>query len=189
MLSIDESSYIMQPYRIESHGSRKADGELPIITIGKKCSIAANITFVLSNHLMNRFTTHPSPVNLFPHGKGATTSYSKGDIIIKSDVWIGTNVTLIDGITIGNGAVIAAGSVVVKDVPPYAIVGGNPAKILKYRFSPEIINEIEKTGFWDLPIEDINRFNIHTDDIKSLIKEIKHFKTMSYVNYIYKLKF
>jgi tetrahydrodipicolinate N-succinyltransferase len=106
---------------------------------------------------MNRCTTHPSPVNLFPHGKGATTSYSKGDIIIKNDVWIGTNVTLIDGITIGNGAVIAAGSVVVKDVPPYAIVGGNPAKILKYRFSPEIINEIEKTGFWDLPIEDINR--------------------------------
>ena len=81
--------------------------------------------------------------------------------------------TVLDGITIGNGAVIAAGSVVVKDVPPYAIVGGNPAKVIKYRFSQDIINELEVLKFWDFPIEEIEKYNIHTKDIQGLIQEIK----------------
>ena len=175
-LSIDSSSYIMNPYTILSYDSRKKDGKLPIIQIGKKCSIAANCTFSLSNHLTDTFSTSVSTRNLFLHKQGNPSSYSKGDIIIKNDVWIGTNVTVLDGITIGNGAVIAAGSVVVKDVPPYAIVGGNPAKLIKYRFSQDIIDDLEAICFWDLSIEQIEKFDIHTRDIKDFIEQVRVFR-------------
>lgn len=172
----DQSSYIIEPYHILSYDSRKSDGNLPLIKIGKKCSIARNCTFTLSNHRIDTFSSSPAPSSLFLHNQGNPSSYSKGDIHIQNDVWIGTNVTLLDGITIGNGAVIAAGAVVVKDVPPYAIVAGNPAKILKYRFSPDIIERIEKSGFWDLSIHEISMFNIHTLDIESLLIQIQEYR-------------
>ena len=135
-----------------------------------------NCTFTLANHLVDTFSTSPSRTSLFPHKKGNLSGYSKGDIVIKNDVWIGVNSTILDGITIGNGAVIAAGSIVTKDVPPYAIVGGNPAKIIKYRFPKEIIDEIEKTQFWDMDINEINKFNIHTKNINDLLAQIREYK-------------
>lgn len=171
-LLLHESSYIMEPYHILSYDCRKADGELPIIKIGKKCSIATNCTFVLANHLMDTFSTSPSQRMLFSHGKGNTSTYSKGDIIIKNDVWIGANCTIRDGITVGNGAVIAAGSIVVKDVPPYAIVGGNPAKVIKYRFSQDLIDDIEKIQFWEMDMNEINSFDIHTRDIRDFLVKV-----------------
>jgi len=168
------TSYIVEPFFIESHDSRKSNGDLPKIQIGKYCSIGRNCTFVLTQHLLNRFTTSPSPqdFHLFNHGRGNTSSYSKGDIIIKNDVWIGLNCTILDGITVGNGAVIGAGSVVTKDVKPYSIVGGNPAKIIKYRFSPELIERIEKLNFWNLPLEEIEKVNIWSENIEETIQEI-----------------
>jgi acetyltransferase-like isoleucine patch superfamily enzyme len=172
----DKSSYIMEPYDVLSYDARKEDGNLPIVKIGKKCSIAKNCTFIVSHHTTNTFSTSASTHTLFTHKQGNLSSYSKGDIIIKNDVWIGANVSLLDGITIGNGAVIAAGAVVVKDVPPYAIVGGNPAKVIKYRFSQDIIDELESLCFWDLPLEDINRFDIHTKDIPEFIRKIRDFR-------------
>ena len=135
-----------------------------------------NCTFTLANHLLDTFSTSPCSISIFSHEKGNLSGYSKGDIIIKNDVWIGVNCTILDGITIGNGAVVAAGSIVTKDVPPYAIVGGNPAKIIKYRFSKEIIDEIEQTQFWDMDINEINTFNIHTKDITELLNRIKEYK-------------
>jgi acetyltransferase-like isoleucine patch superfamily enzyme len=180
-IEIDESSYIIHPFTILSYDSRKSDGDLPKIIIGKKCSIAINCVFSLSNHLIDNFSTSPSVTSIFSHSKGNLSSYSKGDILIKNDVWICANSTIIDGITIGNGAVVAAGSVVTKDVPPYAVVGGNPAKIIKYRFSKEIIDEIEKTKFWDMDIKEINNFNIHTKNIDELLQEINEYKLKSRV--------
>ena len=169
---IDESSYIVEPYTIVSADSRKENGDLPNITIGKYCSIANNCSFVLSNHLTNRFTTAPSKRHIFSHGQGNLSSYSKGDIIIKNDVWIGTNVTILDGLTIHNGAVVAAGAVVTKDVPAYSIVGGNPAKVIKYRFTPELIERIEALNFWDMSNEQIKEFDMWTDDIEGFIKKV-----------------
>ena len=172
-----DSSYIQDPYDIISWDSRKANGDLPTIEIGKKCSIAKNCTFTLSNHLVDTFSSCVCPDrNLFSHKQGNHSSYSKGDIIIKNDVWIGAHCIILDGLTIGNGAVIAAGSVVTKDVPAYAIVGGNPAKIIRYRFSREIIDEIEKTAFWDMDLKEINKFDIHSRNIEDLLQQIKTYK-------------
>ena len=173
---MDTSSYMIEPYYIYTYESRKENGELPVVSIGKKCSIAVNCTFILSQHLLDRFTTSPSyDKSLFAHGQGNLSSFSKGDIIVKNDVCIGTNVMILDGVTIGNGAVIGAGSVVVKDVPAYAIVAGNPAKIIRYRFSKKIIAKLEELNFWSLPIEEINKFDIWTDDIPDIIKKIEEY--------------
>ena len=100
--------------------------------IGAYCSIANNVTFLLGGeHNLNTISTYPFAVMRFGESKEAG---SKGDIVVKDDVWIGRNVTICSGVTIGQGAVIAAGAVVTKDVPSYAIVGGNPAAVIKYRF-------------------------------------------------------
>ena len=85
---------------------------------------------------------------------------SKGDIIIKDDVWIGTNAIILSGVTIGQGAIIAAGAVVTKDVPPYAIAGGNPAQIIKYRFEPEIIEKLKKFDYSKLTEEKIQKLGL-----------------------------
>ena len=149
------STYIMEPYHILSYDSRKTDGCLPKITIGKYCSIAINCTFVMSHHLMTRTTTSPSPYYLFDHGQGNMSSFSRGDIIIGHDVWIGANCSILDNTRIGNGSVIATGSVVTKDVPPYAIVGGNPAKIIKYRFNEDQRRSLDEMQWWDFETVDI----------------------------------
>ena len=175
-LSINESSYIIEPYYIESFDSRKENGDLPLISIGKYCSIARNCTFVVGYHKINLVTTAQSTHMLFNHGKGNRSSYSRGNIIIKNDVWIGVNSTILDNITIENGAVIAAGSVVTKSVPPYAVVGGNPAKIIKYRFSDDTIQELEKLHFWDLPLETIRKFDLWSDNIEDFINSVKLLK-------------
>ena len=178
-LELDASSYIIDPVTIITADSRKENGELPVISIGKKCSIANDCTFILSNHLTNRFTTAPLYTrNLFSHQQGNTSSYSKGDIIIKNDVWIGANVTIIDGVTIENGAVVAAGAVVTKNVPAYAIVGGNPAKVIKYRFTAELIKRIEELKFWEMSDEDIERFDIWSEDIEKLLDEVSAFRLL-----------
>lgn len=92
-----------------------------------------------------------------------------GNITIKNGVWMGSFCKVMDGVTIGNGAVISGKSVITKDVPAYAIVLGDPARVIKFKFSKEVIEEIENTKFWDLDISEINKYHIHGD----LLKEMK----------------
>lgn len=106
------------------------------VFIGSYCSIAPGVQFLLGGeHQINSISTYPFKVMYFGEEREAG---SKGNIIVKDDVWIGTNAVICSGVTIGQGAIIAAGAVVSKDVESYAIVGGNPAKLIKYRFDEHI---------------------------------------------------
>jgi acetyltransferase-like isoleucine patch superfamily enzyme len=108
------------------------------LEIGSYCSISPGVQFLLGGeHQIDSISTYPFKVKCFGYDWEAG---SKGDIIVSDDVWIGTNAIICSGVKIGQGAIVAAGAVVTKDVESYAIVGGNPAKIIKYRFS-EIIRE------------------------------------------------
>jgi acetyltransferase-like isoleucine patch superfamily enzyme len=181
---LGDESYIMDPYIILNYDCRNPDGSVPNVKIGRFCSIARNCTFILANHLTDRISTCTlkngyTHMHLFNHKQGNQTGYSRGDIVIGNDVWIGANCTIMDNITIGNGAVLAAGSVVTKSVPPYAIVGGNPAKVIKYRFTNDIIQKLEATKFWELPTSDILKFNIWSDNIDEFIKKVQTFKSES----------
>lgn len=108
------------------------------LKIGHFCSIGPNVVFILnSEHHINNISTYPFKVMVTKSEK--SEALSKGDITIDDDVWIGYGATIMSGTHIGQGTVIAAGSLVSHDVPPYAIVGGVPAKVLKYRFTEEVI--------------------------------------------------
>lgn len=102
------------------------------LVIGSYCSIGPGVQFLLgAEHKMNAITMYPFKEKNFGY---VNEALSKGDIIIEDDVWMGTNALICSGVKIGQGAVIAAGSIVTKDVEPYSIVGGNPARLIKYRF-------------------------------------------------------
>lgn len=115
------------------------------LVIGSYCSIAKQTAFILGvDHRMSGVSTYPFK-KLMLHGE--QEAISKGDIIIEDDVWIGYGAIILSGVHIGQGAAIAAGAVVSKDVPPYAIVGGVPAKIIKYRFSESVRRQLERIDF------------------------------------------
>lgn len=123
------------------------------LIIGNYCSIANGVKFLPStDHAMDRISTYPFKAMLLT---GELEALSRGDIVVGDDVWIGYGATILSGVHIGQGAVIAAGAVVNKDVPPYAIVGGVPAKIIKYRFAPEMIEELLKIDYSALDMETI----------------------------------
>lgn len=116
------------------------------LKIGNYCSIANNTIFLLGiDHNIKKISSYPY-MQMLIDGE-YRDAVSKGDIIVDDDVWIGYGVTVLSGVHIGQGAVVAAGSVVSKDVPPYAIVGGIPAKVIKYRFSSEIINALMEVDY------------------------------------------
>lgn len=118
-----------------------------MLKIGNFCSIADKVMFMLGfDHPTNLISTYPFK-NYFFNGISAI---SKGDIVLDDDVWIGYNVTILSGVHIGQGAIVAAGAVVTKDVPPYAIIGGVPAKIIKYRFSPNVIEQLLQLDYSQL---------------------------------------
>lgn len=112
------------------------------LIIGNYCSIASGTTFLLGGeHNLDTISTYPFKVRCFGEEREAG---SKGDIVVKDDVWIGQNAIICSGVTIGQGAVVAAGAVVTKDVEPYAIVGGNPAKFIKWRLEENLRKKLEK---------------------------------------------
>lgn len=123
------------------------DGKLKI---GKYCSIAGNVKILLGgNHRTDWVTTYPFNVLVPEYRDIGGHPSTRGDVIIGNDVWIGQDCHIISGVKIGNGACIATGSLVAKDVPDYAIVGGNPAKVIKMRFSDEEIESLLNISWWD----------------------------------------
>lgn len=115
------------------------------LTIGHYVSISEEVTFLLGgNHPYQGITTFPVKVKFLGHAKEAQT---KGAIRVGDDVWLGHNAMVMSGVNIGQGAVVAAGALVTRDVPPYAIVAGNPARIVKYRFSETVIQELLKINY------------------------------------------
>lgn len=133
------------------------------LVIGKFTSIADEVTILLGgNHRVDWITMYPFSALLdsWPEATGIVGHpYSKGDVVIGNDVWVGNGATILSGVSVGDGAVIAARSVVVKDVPPYAIVAGNPARIVKYRFKKKTIKKLLNAKWWDWS-EDVIRSNI-----------------------------
>jgi virginiamycin A acetyltransferase len=117
------------------------------IKIGNFCSIARNVQIQGVYHNYNRVTTSSIFKSFFKE-HDSDEFICKGDIIIEHDVWIGANSVILSGIKIGRGSVIAAGSIVTKNVEPYSVVAGNPAKKIRSRFSDDIINELEKSEWW-----------------------------------------
>ena len=133
------------------------------LEIGSFCSIADNITIILGgNHRTDWITTFPFGHIFRDELEGANIAghpRSNGDIIIGNDVWIGRGATILSGIKIGDGAVIAANSTVTKDVQPYEIVGGNPARVIKKRFNEKITELLLKLKWWELPVDVIKNIS------------------------------
>jgi acetyltransferase-like isoleucine patch superfamily enzyme len=149
------------------------------LIIGKFCSIAENLKVYLGgNHNKEWVTTYPfGHINqrIFNNFNGYGQPSTKGSIIIGNDVWISANVTIMSGVKIGDGAIIANNSHVIKDVEPYSLVGGNPAKLIKYRFTPEQIKELLLIKWWDWEDEKINKFTplLCNENIDEFIKQAK----------------
>lgn len=123
------------------------------LIIGNFCSIAENVTFLVGlDHPTKHISTYPFKVKFLGQKKEAI---SKGNIVVSDDVWIGNGATILSGVNIGQGSIIASGAVVTKNVPPYSIVGGVPAQIIKYRFSSDIIQELLKIDYSKLTVDDI----------------------------------
>ena len=132
------------------------------LIIGKFCALARGVKFIMNgaNHKLSGISTYPFQI----FGNGWETVMPalvdlpyKGDTVIGNDVWIGYDALIMPGVKIGNGAIIAARSVVTADVPAYAVVGGNPAAILKTRFPAETVARLQALAWWDWPIDAITR--------------------------------
>jgi acetyltransferase-like isoleucine patch superfamily enzyme len=149
------------------------------VKLGKYNSIGRDCNFFLhANHRPDWITTTSqlwgpvTPQIADMHMRMGHPS-CKGDIIVENDVWIGATSTIMSGVRISNGAVVGGGSVVTKDVPPYAIVAGNPAKVVKYRFTDEQIKKLLKISWWDWEEQKIreNGMTLWSDNIDKFIEE------------------
>lgn len=151
-VGIDDFSYVAN------------DSRLVNVAIGSFCSIGPSVQIGLARH-PSRIFVSTYPAFYSDQNTGCPLSFRKDKIFddsvpkttIGSDVWVGSNVIIPGGIKIGTGAIVAAGTVVTKDVPPYAVVGGNPAKVVRYRFSDEQIKVLLASEWWNWPIDKIIR--------------------------------
>lgn len=122
------------------------------LVIGKFCAIATGARFIMNggSHAMDGFSTYPFPI--FPGWSAPIPVFPpRRDTIIGNDVWIGWDVTVMPGVTVGDGAIIGARAVVTRDVPPYAVVAGNPARVVRQRFDPETVAALLDIGWWNWP--------------------------------------
>ncbi|MDE5568740.1 MAG: CatB-related O-acetyltransferase, partial [Muribaculaceae bacterium] len=146
------------------------------LIIGKFCSIACGAKFIFNcaNHTLKSFSTYTFPLFFeewdLPKSEVATAWDNKGDIVIGNDVWIGYDAVIMAGVKIGDGAIIGARAVVTKDVEPYSIVGGVPAKEIRKRFAPDIIEKLQNLQWWNWSVERIKEsiHDIQSDNIEAL---------------------
>jgi len=141
------------------------------LSIGSFCSISSGVVFILGgNHNMKSISTFPFRHFLYGDNSEA---FTKGEIIIEDDVWMGTNSIVLSGVTIGQGSVVAAGSVVTKSFPPYSVIGGNPAKLIKKRLSDDIINEAVLLNYQKIDKDFILANNSIFEEDNASIESIK----------------
>jgi virginiamycin A acetyltransferase len=161
LIEVGEYTYYDDPEDAESFETRNVLHHYDFIgdrlVIDRFCALATGVRFVMNgaNHAMTGFSTYP--FNIFGGGweKGfdfaSVSAGFKGDTVVGSDVWIGGGATIMPGVSIGHGTIVAAESVVTKDVPPYAIVAGNPATVRRMRFGDDAITRLLRLAWWDWP--------------------------------------
>jgi len=129
------------------------------LVIGSFCALGSGVRFIMNgaNHPMGGLSTYPFAI--FQHGweQAGLPAGPRGDTVVGSDVWIGYGALILPGRRIGHGAVVGAGSVVTRDVPPYAVVGGNPARVIRQRYPEADAARLLALAWWDWPIEKISR--------------------------------
>lgn len=169
------ASCIIGDYTYITTGSAISD-----TTIGKFCSIGPDIFCNVGKHPTNLVSTYPG----FYSKKSSVSTYfgsdyifeEKSKVIIGSDVWIGARVIILSGIEIGHGAIVGAGSIVTKNVAPYSIVVGSPAKLIKYRFSENVITELLKSKWWEMSEVQLRKISTSMNDVDKFLNEIRLFK-------------
>lgn len=133
------------------------------LIIGKYCAIASGTRFLMAGAEHPTMGVSTYPFTMFGGAWAESTldlvtnMPSRGDTVVGNDVWFGYGATVMPGMTIGNGAIVAAGAVVTADVPPYTIVGGNPARPIRARYEPEDVERLERAAWWDWPVELVTR--------------------------------
>jgi|SRR6185312_14501136 len=133
------------------------------LVIGKFCAIAADTRFIMNgaNHDMRGFSTYPFGILgqdwRAAWDDGSVAAGFRGDTIVGSDVWFGTEAVVMPGVAIGDGAIVAARAIVSRDVPPYAVVAGNPARVVRMRFDEDMVSRLLAVAWWDWPIDKIMR--------------------------------
>lgn len=165
--NVEIGSYTYGIIHVINHNNSK-------LSIGRFCSIAPEVTFITGGeHNISTLSSFPFKVKVLHESSEAV---SKGDIIVGDDVWIGYRATIMSGVQIGQGAIVAAGAIVTEDVPPYAIVGGVPARIIKYRFEPEIVNKLKLFDYSKLTKKQIQ------DHVKQLYSEIMNIDDIEWLS-------
>lgn len=150
LLSIDRDSYIVQA-EIHSGINFRVEIGCHCIAIGRGTALADNVLLMIDQD--HDFSLVAQSATSILRGHTVRKTRRRGSIVIQNDVWIGSGATIMPGITLHNGCIVAAKAVVTKDVPPYAIVGGNPARVLRYRFDKGIVESLQKIAWWDWDAE------------------------------------